>query len=131
MAYLLSFKAFFVSKRASNCHCFLDAPERKFSEDVSKRIGSGGTVTYSAIRMAVALDTKKIVLVGIDHNFGSKYSNSLDRIEKFKADDNFHFDKNYFKANLWGTPDLDELELGYKRCLKFCQANDIEFFMLQ
>ena len=128
ISYALSFKAFFMGIKGNNCHYFLDSPSRKFSTDVSGGFGTGGTVTYSAVQMAVALGARRIVLVGVDHNFGSKYSVPRNRIEKFKGDDNYHFDKNYFKGNHWGTPDLVESESGYRRCLKYCRENGIEIY---
>ena len=43
-----------------------------------------------------------------------------------KEDDINHFDKNYFKGQLWGTPNLFISELGYRNALNYCMSNNIK-----
>ena len=40
-----------------------------YSEDVSRRVCGGGTVTYAAMQMALYMGYKEIYLVGIDHTY--------------------------------------------------------------
>lgn len=122
----LDFKAKFIGLSGKNIYYLLSDYSRKFSNNISKKIGSAGTVTYAAIQLAVFLGYKKIMIIGMDHSFkGYDNKKSISKIEKFEDDDLNHFDKNYFKGNLWGTPNLFISEVGYKKARLFCEMNNI------
>ena len=54
---------------------------------------------------------KKVILIGLDHNFGSQ--KSVNKTETVK-EDLHHFNKSYFpKGTKWETPDLSGSEYWY------------------
>lgn len=126
--YYLSFKAFFLGLKGRNVSFFLESFTSRFTEDFTQYVGTSSTVTYSAMQLAVHLEPKKIILVGIDHNFGQVNEVAQNRIERFKGDDHYHFDKNYFKGHVWGTPDLSASEKGYKLFADICHKKGIKVY---
>ena len=98
---------------------FLPHFKRAFSTDFERWVGTAGTVTYTAIQFAYYLGFKKVHIVGMDHNyFGHTTKKSMSSIETFKGDDINHFHPEYFKNELWGTPNLYISERGYENALK-------------
>ena len=65
----------------------------------------------------------------MDHNYkGHSAKKSISKIEKFEGDDLNHFDPNYFKGNLWGTPNLFISEFGYKIARVFSEKNGVNIY---
>lgn len=57
----------------------------KFSNDLSKGLYRGGTITYVALQLAAYLGAKEIYLLGVDHSY----------LKELPAEEN-HFIKNYY-----------------------------------
>lgn len=93
-----------------------------FSEDISKGINEGYTVTYSCIQLAAYMGYKEIYLLGLDHSY---------KVEK-KADgsikNNDNVKENYMHglegANYF-LPQLDKTELAYKKAKLYCEEHGI------
>lgn len=71
----------------------------KFSEDLSRGLYRGGTITYDSLQLAAYLGAKEIYLLGIDHNFSNNVAAEGD-----------HFIKNYYSKE-----EKKRLEERYKR----------------
>ena len=128
--YLLDFKSrFFANVQKLNPSYFLSHHRSLFSRDVSSYVGTAGTVTFSAIQLAVYLGARRIIIVGMDHNYVNYGTNkSQSRIEKFKGQDVNHFDSSYFQNSYWGTPNLYRSEEGYRIARQQCENLGIEIF---
>lgn len=84
----------------------------KFQYDMTRRIWEGATVTNVALQLAFYMGFKKVVLVGVDHDFSSKGQANTTVVSE--GDDPNHFDPRYFgKGFRWQLPDLETSELGY------------------
>ncbi|MDB4343881.1 DUF115 domain-containing protein [Schleiferiaceae bacterium] len=128
--YLLDFKSRFFPKIGKlKPIYFLSHYRAVFSENVTKFFGSAGTVTFSAIQLAVFLGARRIIIVGMDHNYmDHDNGKSVSKIEKFKGKDINHFDPNYFQNHFWGTPNLYRSEEGYRMARRQCENLGIEIF---
>ncbi len=82
------------------------APPKKniyrFSNDVSKEVYEGLTITYSCIQLAVYMGFSEIYLLGVDHNYAIEIDNDGNIIKKDSSV------KNYFDG---GEPVVDNLNL--------------------
>lgn len=95
-----------------NSKFFYNNLQRNFAIDISKGVGSGGTVTYSALQFAYYMGANPIILVGVDHSFSCK--GDPNQLITSQSDDSNHFDKRYFGAGIkWNLPDLEESERSY------------------
>jgi hypothetical protein len=126
---LLDFKALFMQIRSRNISYFLTHFNNKFSDQFDTHVGVSGTVTYSALQFAYFLGVKRIIIVGVDHNFkGFDNIKTKSKMEIFRDKDENHFDPDYFKNQKWGLPDLFSSEIGFRKALNFFNENDIEIF---
>ena len=126
---LLDFKASFLRIRSNNISYFLSHFNNNFSDQFATNVGVSGTVTYSALQFAYFLGAKRIIIVGLDHNFkGFDSTKTKKKMKVFKGHDENHFDPNYFRNQKWGLPDLYSSEEGYRKALNFFNENDIEIF---
>lgn len=87
-----------------------------FFEDITRGISQGSTVTYAAMQIAFFMGFRRVFLIGVDHNFGSK--GTPHKVETMKGDDVSHFDPNYFKGMKWQLPDLKGSEKAYRLAKK-------------
>jgi len=83
----------------------------RFSNDITKNISEGYTVTFVAMQIAFYLGFKNVILIGVDHNF-SQVGNP-NEVQSLNHDDVNHFSKDYFKGNKWQLADLFNSELSY------------------
>lgn len=89
----------------------------RFSIDASGRLWEGATVTFVAMQLAYYLGFKRLVLIGVDHNFTTKGTPNTTVVST--GDDPNHFNPAYFgKGFRWQLPDLETSELAY------CMARD-------
>jgi len=103
---------FFFKKRNKNVHYVnSDFAFTRFSNDITKNISEGYTVTFVAMQIAFYLGFKNVILIGVDHNF-TQTGNS-NEIQSLDHDDINHFSKDYFKGNKWQLADLFNSELSY------------------
>ena len=93
----------------------------EFSVDIAKRLGNGGTVTYSSMQLAYYMGFSEVYLIGVDHNFAEK---ELGKVVVSKGDDPNHFDPNYFgKGVKWGLANLPQSERGYSLAKLACEKD--------
>jgi hypothetical protein len=112
----LGYKAryFGVGKKNENVKYFLESPDADFQEDITKGMGSCGTVTYNALQLAYYLGANPVIIFGVDHSFKTEVDTRANQIVMNKTEDVNHFDPNYFeKGTYWGVPNLDKSEKGY------------------
>ena len=73
----------------------------------------GFTVTYVALQLAFHMGFKKVILIGVDHNFTTK--GPANQAVVSQGDDPNHFAPNYFGAAFkWQLPDLEGSERAYR-----------------
>jgi len=84
-----------------------------FSLNPAKEICIGHTVTYVTLQLAFYMGFKKVILIGIDHDFGydgppNKWHTINNGVK------GRHFDDNYFSSGQsWQAPDLKMSEAHY------------------
>jgi hypothetical protein len=84
-----------------------------FTEDATKRIYEGYTVTYVAMQLAFYMGFEQVILIGVDHNFKTKGPPNTVVISD--GQDVNHFHPEYFgKGFQWQLPDLEGSERAYK-----------------
>ncbi len=84
-----------------------------FPFDPSGGVWEGGTVTYVALQLAYYLGFSKVILVGVDHDFGAK--GKPNEVVTSKGEDRDHFDPDYFgKGFKWQLPDLETSEVAFQ-----------------
>lgn len=99
----------------------------KFSENFSKASYWGGTVSYTAMQMAVYMGFKEIYLIGTDHNF-SMYENKDGKIIiDDTVKDYFCDDYNQDKENL-EIPNLDDSTKAYIAARKYCDTHGVKIY---
>lgn len=76
-----------------------------FSDDISKCIYDGGTVTYVSIQCAVYLGFREIILLGVDHSFARE--ERKDGTVEINNMNKNHF-TNYQTEDFWGNNKSDE-----------------------
>ena len=97
----------------SSFNFFNLSPESLFQSDFSQIVGSGSTVTYTALQLAFYIGADPVIIVGVDHSF--KVDGEPQEIQKRKTDDVNHFHPDYFeKGQYWGVPNLVESEKEYE-----------------
>lgn len=95
----------------------------KFSPDLSKSVGSGGTVTFVALQIAFYLGFREVIIVGLDHNFTEKGTPNKTETRTSEVDSS-HFHPNYFpKGMKWQLPDLLRSEMSYQLARNFFEAH--------
>lgn len=90
----------------------------QFSNDITKGVYCGWTVTYSMIQFAVYMGFSEIYLLGVDFN----YANNNTEINS-----DCYFDKRLFNKNLnYSLPKVDITIAAYEETKKFCAQNGIK-----
>ena len=95
-----------------------------FSEDIKKTIANGVTVSYPCFQIANYLDPTSISIVGIDHSY--KFEGEDQVYKKFEGEDMNHFSKDYFKNQIWGTPNLPHSEVQYSIAKNLFDSKNIK-----
>jgi hypothetical protein len=85
-----------------------------FQYDLTQPMVFGGTVTYVALQIAYFMGFRKVILIGLDHNYVDK--GIPNRTETRSVDvDQSHFHSQYFpKGSKWQLPDLLRSELDFE-----------------
>ena len=82
-----------------------------FAKKLSDSFNPSSTVTFFALQVLYVMGYKKVILVGLDHNFG--FQKSVNKTETV-TEDMHHFSKDYFpKGAKWETPDLSGSDYWY------------------
>lgn len=106
---------------------FLSDYSPEFSTDILSRVGSAGTVTYTALQFAYYMGANPVILFGVDHSFS--FEGDPADLKKRKGDDVNHFDPNYFKdGQWWGLPNLELSELGYRNAKKAFEEDNRQVY---
>jgi len=92
-----------------------------FSEDITRPIHGGHTVTFSALQIAFFMGFNTVFLVGADHDYSA--SGEPNELQTYRGNDVNHFDSRYFKDQEWQLPDLEASELAY-RLADYCYRRD-------
>jgi hypothetical protein len=92
-----------------------------FSTDVRRGVWEGSTVTYVAMQLAYHMGFSSVVLVGVDHSFGTK--GPAHQTVESQGDDTDHFHPRYFGRGFrWQLPDLQGSEVAYRTALQAYEA---------
>jgi hypothetical protein len=85
-----------------------------FQTDLTKPMVFGATVTFVTLQLAYYLGFKKVVLVGLDHDYAETGTPNKTEIRMYEEDKS-HFHPNYFPKGIkWQLPDLKRSELEYE-----------------
>ena len=100
--HMISFFRFYRNSPYSNInnlfqYNYVDDEITKFSFKPWYKVVSGQSVVYSAIQVAVAMGFKKIILLGVDFNFGEYNANTSADGPILGAQEQTHFSTNYRK----------------------------------
>lgn len=72
----------------------------------------GHTVTYVALQIAYGMGFKRVILLGVDHNYGREIEAPNAEVQSWG--DTGHFVDNYFPVgSSWNLPDLAASEMAY------------------
>jgi hypothetical protein len=101
-----------------------------FSGNAGEITFTGGTVTYTAIQVAVSLGAEEVILVGVDASYNIF---NVHRDEKYnigiltsKEDDINHFDSRYFgEGYRWHDPNVDIMLQSYRKAKSYCDSSGI------
>lgn len=98
-----------------------------FSEDCSKKVVMGYTVTYAMLQMAIYMGFKKIYLLGLDHNFSKVILKNGSVIEGrlAKKDEHSSILGNY---NLPNGTEIDKLERAYMRARTYAEEHGVKIY---
>jgi len=84
-----------------------------FAQYAGEPLWEGHTVTYVALQIAYWMGFHRVVLVGMDHNYG-EIEGSPNQETTSMGPDQWHFDPEYFgKGVKWNLPDLGMSEIAY------------------
>ena len=96
----------------------------EFSEDISKCIYNGMTVTYASIQLAVYMGFKEIYLLGIDHS----YSVERDKNGKIIRNDDVKDDHFSARDKIATVPMIYRMEQAYETARKYADAYGIKIY---
>lgn len=105
-----------------------DGRDPQFSEDITKVIHWGGTVTYFNLQIATFIGCNPIYLVGVDHSYQDKFAIAKEgTVWTSKEDDHNHFDPRYFgKGYRWHDPKVERMERAYVAARRFAENKRID-----
>lgn len=89
-------------------------------------INEGGTVTYVALQLAFWMGFKRILLVGVDHDY--VFEGAPNEEHFLGEPDRNHFDERYFWGSKWNNPDLAQSETSYWYAKRVFEANYRDIF---
>ncbi len=102
----------YFSKKANQCFVKLSFSPR-FQKDCSKRLGAGGSVTYTTIQLAFYMGFDEVYLIGKDHSFNTTLAPGT--AIKSDGNDQNHFIKGYYKPGMtWDAPHIDTENVAYQ-----------------
>lgn len=92
--------------------------------DCTIPIWEGHTVTYVLLQLAFLMGFKKVILLGVDHDYGDKGANPNAELVA-TGPDPYHFSPEYFSQGArWHAPDLTMSELAYSLAKLVYESND-------
>lgn len=103
-----------------------DAPPL-FSEDIPRWIGTGNTVAYTAMQLAVYMGFEQIYLLGIDHSFQRYQDESGQIVLDSSAKDYFCNQYNKDKDKFF-IPRLDLSTRAYMEAQKYAKTHSVKIY---
>lgn len=88
-----------------------------FSEDASRILWVGGTVTYISLQIAFYMGISEVYMIGFDHNYVVPEEDKTSETNILSTrDDVNHFHPDYFgRGKRWHDPRVDRMERCYHR----------------
>jgi len=84
----------------------------RFQSNLTKRIGSGKSVTYTCIQIAFYMGFQEVYLIGKDHSYKTDARTGTFFTSNGKEDN--HFIKGYYESGMvWDAPDYETEEFAY------------------
>jgi hypothetical protein len=117
---------------SANFNAFINYREEpfspRFSENCSRRISVGGSVTYMCIQLAYYMGFTEIYLVGFDHNY-SKLDKEIDSVITNLDKDQNHFTPNYYrKGERLHDPNVERMEKGFFKANQFLTKHGVKIY---
>jgi 2-polyprenyl-3-methyl-5-hydroxy-6-metoxy-1,4-benzoquinol methylase len=106
----------------------------EFSPDAADHTYAGCTVTFSSLQLAYYLGFRRILLVGLDHNYAipadvQKRQDYNVSVLDMPSDDPNHFNRDYFgKGKRWHDPQVDKMDQAYVCARAFFQTHGVEIY---
>lgn len=99
----------------------------EFSEDVSRFVGVGNTVAYTAMQLAVHMGFSEIYLLGVDHSFQTYQDKDGNIVTDPNAKDYFTDKYNQDKDKLF-VPRLDISTLSYMAAQAYAETHTVTIY---
>jgi Protein of unknown function DUF115 len=101
-----------------------------FSQDASRMVWTGGTVSYINLQLAYFMGFSNVFLIGFDHSYQIPADATIHGAEILSNnDDPNHFHPEYFgKGFRWHDPRVDRMELAYRRAKIIYEAAGRKIF---
>lgn len=96
-----------------------------FSEDISRFISDGTTITYFMMQLAYYMGFKKIYLIGIDHNFPIIFDENNEIVQTKNVKQHAFEDDKAIKLN---PARVHESTCAYKSARAFFEAHGVECY---
>lgn len=97
----------------------------QFSDNISKTIFAGQTVTYVNMQLAYYMGFKTVYLIGMDFNYIKPEGTLVNgNTWTSQGDDPNHFSKDYFsKGKKYHDPQLHKVQIAYEKAKEFYESN--------
>ncbi len=93
-----------------------------FSDDPTRGLHLGATVTYFTMQLAYYMGFTTVILIGVDHHFKSQGKPNEAIVSQ--GDDTDHFAAHYFGRGFrWQLPDLETSEAAYRLAKAYYERN--------
>jgi len=105
-----------------------------FSPDAADHTYAGCTVTFSSLQFAYYLGFRRILLVGLDHNYAlpadvQKRQDYNVSVLDMQSDDPNHFNADYFgKGKRWHDPQVHKMDQAYVCARAFFKEHGVEIY---
>ncbi len=105
-----------------------------FSPNAAEQTYTGCTVTFSNLQLAYYLGFRRILLIGLDHNYTIPKDVQISADYKtgvldMKSDDPNHFNKDYFgKGKRWHDPQVNKMDAAYVCAREFFKQHGVEVY---
>lgn len=86
--------------------------QNDFYLDITQGVRGGHTVTHAALQIIRYMGFREVVIIGMDHRFD--YVGHPNEAQFLRGDDTNHFSADYFRNQVWDTPNLSGSEKSYR-----------------
>ncbi|TSA26622.1 DUF115 domain-containing protein, partial [bacterium] len=113
--------------KKDNQYFIKDCFNPQFQTNLSKRIGSGKSVTYACIQIAFYMGFDEVYLIGKDHSYKTNARTGTFFVSDGNEEN--HFIKGYYKPSMvWDAPDYETEEFAYTLSKIAFEENDRKIF---